>query len=677
MADIQPTGAPEASESAAPSVDPTTSWKRFKSSIEECKTFKRKLIPLWTSNIDARRGKPFASQSDEDRVAVNLDWAMTKTKQAALFSQTPQVRVDHPPQTLQAPFVSMFEQRLNDTLIVAGVEAAMEEALPDCINAAGFGAVIVAHESITEEVQVPNIDLSLFPPDIAAQIQQTGQMPDGSPVEMVPVTRVLDHRYTINRISPSDLLWSVRHTSSDFDSGPLLGRSGRMTWAEGVNTWKGKLRDEDKQRILSNGTRPAQDRLTHDTDKQDLEEMIEYDEVFYKQYLYDTAAKNYLALQHLVFVNGLDEPVVNEPWKGQQTGPDGQLVGALRYPIRVLTLAYITDETIPPSDSAVGRPQVNEINKSRTQMILQRERSVPVRWFDVNRIDPLIQQSLMRGTWQGWIPVQGQGNNSIGEVSRASMSQESFEFDQIAKADLANIWQIGTNQQGDFEKGRQSASEANIVQSNFNTRVGKERARVGKFFVSIAEVLGGLLVLFEDTASFGEGFDPGISKTLVYSIIADSTVLIDTNAKLEKLKTFLDLTAKSGFLNIEPIMKEIAVLSGLDPNLVVKAPEPKPPVEPNISLRLTGTEDLLNPMALAMLIKSGQAPSPEDIEAAKKLIELGLVNVVPPQPGPAGPGGIAPQSVTPPLPPPAPVGGANPQLALLDKVGKRSDGTEG
>jgi hypothetical protein len=39
----------------------------------------------------------------------------------------------------------------------------------------------------------------------------------------------------------------------------------------------------------------------------------------------------------------------------------GKLVGMRRFPIRVLTLTYIPDTAIPPSDTSVSRPQVREL----------------------------------------------------------------------------------------------------------------------------------------------------------------------------------------------------------------------------------------------------------------------------------------------------------------------------
>src|SRR5262249_30441975 len=144
------------------------SAKAWRSRIDACKTYRRQLLPDWQLNIDYRRGKPFTSDSDQDRVAVNIDWPSTKAKQAQLFSQVPQVHITPP--------LPGCEKRLTAALTGAGVGVARDECLPDCINAAGIGAVIVAYEARTEDVEAPAIDLSLLPPQVGAQVQATGAL---------------------------------------------------------------------------------------------------------------------------------------------------------------------------------------------------------------------------------------------------------------------------------------------------------------------------------------------------------------------------------------------------------------------------------------------------------------------------------------------------------------------
>jgi hypothetical protein len=144
-------------------------------------------------------------------------------------------------------------------------------------------------------------------------------------------------------------------------------------------------------------------------------------------------------------------------------------------------------------------------------------------------------------------------------------------------------------------------------------------------------------------------------------------VLVDSQQRLERLNNFLNTYAKSGWVAIEPVLKEIATLVGLDPSAVIRAPEPQSPPPPNISLRLTGGDDMMNPLLLAFMLKTGQAPEPELVEKARALIE----SAVTPRPAVVSPQGT-------PAGPPTNIGEANPEAGLLPAITKRAeDGPQG
>src|SRR5262249_55266946 len=145
-----------------------------------------------------------------------------------------------------------------------------------------------------------------------------------------------------------------------------------------------------------------------------------------------------------------------------------------------------------------GRPQVMDLRRSRSQLFQNRRASLPVRWADSSRVDPLTMSQLMRGTFQGIIPTLGNGNNAIGEVARASYPAEDLSFDRETKQDLMESWRIGPNQNGNFQGGRQTAAESQIAQANFATDIGQERGRVMEFVLGICDVLAGLMVLYSD-----------------------------------------------------------------------------------------------------------------------------------------------------------------------------------
>ena len=660
--------------------------KAWRARVAQCKRIRdHELLPGWSDNVSYRRGKPFRAVADSDRVNVNLDWPLTKSKHAQLFSQMPQAYLTEKKEQFKAA-VPAFGKQLNDTITTASTGAAVDECVVDAVNAAGFGAALVGYRSTTRMKTVPTTDPSTLPPEMQSAVL-SGQFDLNSlGTEEVPET--VDRQFYVKRISPSDFLWPIDFTGSNFDDADWLGYSGRMQWAEAQREFK--LTDEHKSTLLQGGNR--RESLRQDSvEDGGTDPLIEYDEIFYWRHRFDADEVYYKRLYRLVLVGGIDEPIINEQWDGQAFVEGIGYVGACKNPVRVLTLTYISDDAIPPSDTAIGRPQVLEMIKSRTQIIEQRDRSKPVRWYDTNRVDPMVQDLLNRGTNQAFVPIQGDGERAIGEVARANYPREDFEFDGIIKSDLQEQWQVGSNQLGSYNTGRRSAREAAIVQGNFQTRIGYERSRVAAFIAGIAEVLAGLIALYSEFPSLDEqvkmGMDASwdrrtISGEFVYYLRPDSTVLLDAEQRIEKLIRLLNLVGKSPFVDPIPLITEIVELHGIDPNRVVHAPQPPRPDQPNISYRFSG-EDLLNPMAVALLEKSGHAPNPNELAAAIKIIQAAIASIQPGGPpvpgsgqgGPGGQGGSggpgAPQP--PPGSTPQPVGDVRPEWGPIPRITKRTN----
>lgn len=632
--------------------------------IDKCKAVRTQLLPEWARNVDYRRGKQFDSDSDEDRIAVNKDWPQTKAKVAALYSQTPQVSLVTDIPELK-PVTGLFAKAVNKRVETSKLGTAIDEALPDNINAAGIGAYVVGYMARTQDKEIPT----------AAAKQALMQMDPAVAMELVKnklietetVPEIVSRKFYCRRISPADILWPVEFTGSDFDEADWVGFSGRYTWAEAKHAFT--LTDDQKEAVVTGDTRTDTQKLVSDyqRDRAPEPDVVSYSEIYYKDYRYNPDQLHFDCIKRLVFVDGLSKPVVDEQWKGQKLNPElNRYVGATIFPVRFLTLTYLSDECIPPSDSAISRPQVDEIIQNRTQRNLQRKRSQPVRWIDVNRMDPLVLDSIMRGEWQAIYPVNGNGSNAMGEIARANYPAEDDTFDRITQADLNEQWQIGPNQSGSFARGERSAKEAGIVQQNFQTRIGQERAQVAKFFLGGVQVLAGLMVLYEN---FAEVLPPADAQQLdqmlgreslnldvAFSIRPDSTVLLDSEQQVQRLLRVLNIVGQAPFVNPQPIIEEILSLSGIDPAKVMVKPDEKRADPVNISVR--NAEDLMNPLFLALLVHAGQAPTMEELQEAKTLAMS--VMMPPPMPGTGGPGG--PGAMQPPGGPEGPPSPDGPPL---------------
>jgi hypothetical protein len=595
----------------------TDPWAAWRGRIVASRRRRDDNIGDWQDNVNRRKSTrsrrvtaadSTATTTDPVDGSVNKDWPLTKAKTALLYSQTPEIRLStENPQA--ASIIPGYAKSLNATIEQAAVGAAIEEELADVINASGIAGVIIACEKRTETRDVPTMD-----PMVAGMSGMTD-------IPTAPMTTITDIRYPVRRISPASLLIPSDFTGSIYDQARWLGYEDGMPWA--VAQAEFGLSDDQKDAVLGVDRRTqSSNSLNTDTTTYRDTQVVNYTEIFYWRHYYDPEETSFAALQRLVFVDGLEEPVINEPYTGQQRQPDGSIVGVTRNPIQILTLTYISDDALPPSDSTISRAQINQLERSREQMELQRRHAIPIRWGDTNRISANTRARLEKGDYQSFIWTNGPGERAIGEVARAAFPQEKYELDAVIDREITDQWTVGPNQSGSFNSGERSAREAGIVQQNFQTRIGQERAKVERHFIAIAEVLGGLMALHGATP-----IPPALLGSITYGIHADSTVLLDADAQIDRLMKGLNLTAQSGFVNPKPIITKIWELLGEDPTQIVIDPQPKPP-EP-VKVSVSKAEDLVNPIMLATMLHTQQGPGPDDLSAAIKLLQMAMAGGVP------------------------------------------------
>jgi hypothetical protein len=653
-----------------------TPWAPWLARITAARKRRDDRVAEWQRNVERRSG--YTNRSTEhynsfkasatSGIAVNKDWPITKAKIAQLFSQMPEVRLSPRwPEFQQA--TTSFGRELNDTLADVGVGSTIEEVLADVVNASGIGGAIVTCEKRTIAKAMP-ADPATLPPDVHAQVL-AGTM--AMPTEEVEETA--DLQYLAERISPPDLLIPSDFTGSDYDKGRWIGHEGRLTWIQALvglapdETNRG-LTEADQEKVLGRDKRGADTSktLNPDTDKFRDTDVITYQELFYWRHFYHADETSFKALQRLVFVDGLDEPVINEPYRAQQIDPtSGRMLGVTKFPIRILTLTYISDESLPPSDSSIIRGQVAELEESRQDMMLQRKHSVPMRWGDTNRVSANTRTKLETGEYQSFIWTNGPGDRAIGEVARASYPPEKFEFDKVINNDITEQVQVGTNQAGAFAPGGRSAREAGIIERNFQRRVGQEQDKVSRFLLGIAEVLAGHLAIYGPAAGPDElgGVErAALSTGFTYSVRVDATVRLDAQQQIEQLEHIIDRSAQSPFMDVRHLMAQWLELQGQDPAKSIIEPQPKPP-EP-VKVSVSKAEDLMNPLFVALLMRTGQGPSPEDLAAAKKLLAEAGMPIIPVLPPPAEGDGAPPREGATP-------GIANPDWQMAPRQDKRDE----
>jgi hypothetical protein len=624
-------------------------------------------------NVNYRAMRPFSDVSDgagesgTDRVALPEDWARTKAKTADLSFHLPKIVAlpGRPEFTDAAPVVTSL---INRTLRRMDAHYTMDECLADVINAAGVMAVVVGMDIRTETIPVSTAPAGA-PVDPAAP-----------PVAETPVTRRVYQSPTLNRISFADLLWPSEFGSSNWRKARWLGYQTSMTEAEvrGHTKWRipkdWKIESTAKVETLSDDLRAS-------SDQQNKTPTVRVTIVWYYAAAFDEDKTHPECLRTLTFVTGIDEPVEEgdadeQVWvpetpaippsppspefpEGSKGSPAvrGHYEGLTRLPILVETLVYVSDLAVPPSDSQIGRSSVRELMRSRSQMIRQRDHSIPIRWYDTNRLDETIVDSMRAGRWQDMIPVNGPGDRVIGEVARAAYPRDNFTFDAIIKQGLDQSWSLSNNQLSQPNAETKSATEVNAVSSASQKRSDYEKERVNRFVVAIGEVVFSLMQRYEtyddyvtvvgpDGADALQAVTPEMVKgQFEFDFVADSSDRLDAQTRQANLFKAYNLMANSASTNRRALEAAVWTELGHDPKKFMSPPAEPAPEAPNVSFRFGG-EDLLNPMAVAIMLKS-QEITPTDIQAAALMIKDAVAQVQAANPA------IVPKGATLTGPPPA------------------------
>lgn len=595
------------------------SLKWWQSEVKAASDLKDTLLPKWKENLKRYRGETMANTylsgwDTNEIIQVNVDYYATNQKVSQLFFRTPDVQLS-PKRPEFAAAVPLFQAVINDQLSARNTNAmsAVTEILMDVVCPAGIGAVKVGYTATVDGTR---------PVQVGEQPDPTGAMnPDGTPV-MVPVTEdvpnVIHDAYEITRISPAKLHIPVDFTGSNYDDAPWLGFEFTLDVETAKRRWNINLdapTDAADNKLLVPSPVPEQRRP-----------QITGTEIWYKASLFDPDEKNPAKLRQLVFLSNMTTPVIHQDSPAQRFNERGKLVaGHTRFPIRICTLRYVSDWHYPPSDCQMSRVAVDEESAARTIMMQQRRRSLPLRWVDRNRIDPADMVKLTSGQVQAVVPLDGSGNEIIGEIARANYPRENFTISEINERDISKLWSLGANQQGVTSGGGRTATELSLIQGNVDVRMDAERTRVLDWFVSVAETLGAYLQLFADDEQYVEVLGDDGAKQLqawdknaiagefVYSVKPDSAQKVDANVDRKMQLDLYQLTANDPFVNRSELTRSILESFNKNPARTMQQPPQPPPEKPKINLSFKG-EDLDNPMVISLLQQAGFQIDPAAVQ---------------------------------------------------------------
>jgi hypothetical protein len=270
--------------------------------------------------------------------------------------------------------------------------------------------------------------------------------------------------------------------------------------------------------------------------------------------------------------------------------------------------------------------------RSRSQMLKQRDRSMPVRWVDVSLVDDDIVELLRKGVYQDMIPMNGPGDRAIGEVARAAFPRESYAFMDTIKSDLNEAWSMSQNQSSAGDPTVDSATEAKIIASASSVRQSYEQARVLRFIVEIAENILGLMQLFQLGAEYVEVVGAQGETVLAqwgqqqarydyaFRVKPDAALKIDINGKRNEVLNLYKLLRRDPMIEPTSLVAEVLMAHGLDPAKHLAKPKPPEPPLPKMSITMKGEDLSTSPICLAIFMNGGKPPDEAQIEAAKLML---------------------------------------------------------
>ena len=587
--------------------------KTWAERLDRAKTMRKRREPEWQENIDAYTGKPLTTAREEDWVNVNVDFATTEQKKSALFFQSPDVQLTPTEPLMQGRegAVTLNEQVLNEYLSPDHIDAKrlMDRVLFDVICASGFGATKIGYETRSVTVEQPVMQPAIDPQTGQPQLPQPGQPPPQPQPAIDPETGEIQtqevevpvhEEWYWRRISPMKTLIPHDFHNTDFDEAPWLGQQFDMS----VSAAKSMGFALPKS---FSGTKAVDQRLFDHGDGQltdaTIERRVEGVEVWYRAADFDPIIKDPKRYRQVIFVDGVKEPVVHRDSPYQTVDPTtGRLTpdSMIGNPIHICTIRDLSDSAYPPPDCTITRSQVRELSKFRTQLILQRDRSIPMRGFDVNAVDPDTAEKLRKNEYQSMIPMNGPFRDRIWEIAKAHYPRENFEAQRIIQDDIERAMALGSNQQGAAEDTVRTATEVNAIGAASNLRMEAERNRVISWYLQGVGKLHTLLMRFATQTQYVQVVGQQgaqqmqawtgkeIAGRFAYRARPDSSLRMDRAVERQQALQLYQLARQDPHANGFELLKNVVSAFGLDTQKATVEQQPESgPTPPNVSLSFT------------------------------------------------------------------------------------------
>lgn len=613
----------------------------------------------WTRNVQRVAGKGGQDTLTPTGVALlPKDYSYSEQKKPMLFYQLPDIMCSPLRGDVDVETCLLIAKILNDLAGPGEVNAlpTIKEILTDVLVPSGVGIVKIGLETFVDPNQ-PTRTVPMTMPGMPG--------PDGQPGPPIPrlgplgepltqeLPNIVRERWFMDRISPLDWLFDVGFKGSDWAKCAWQGHKYRRPahqLEKKYNLAPGTLGNRDQD-----GIKPDENQsLSPMRDKQQLSG-VECIDIYYRAIEFDETVGDPDLVMQMIFVDGIDEPVYHDVPTCQVVDDNRVVIDGLRRPpIYPLTLHYVSDTPVPPSDCSMSRTLVDELSKGRQQMWEQRDRNVPMRGINLSRVTPEARDAVTSGKYQMLIPfddVQAGEQLPLFGIAQSAYPQENFNFNNIGERDLQECWALSGSNLGTAEASGRTATELEMRQQGTDNRMGSEQSVVELWWISIVQGFAAMLQIYADFPMVTSYVDQqGAQKVVTwtkskirgefqFSVRPDSSKRVDQVGERKFRLDTMNLLMNVPGINQQEIVKWAAPSLGLDPAKILMQPQKPEPEPPRVSLSIATTS--LNPFApeyaatVAILKSRGidvLPPPPTDPNA--------------PPPAPGAPGGAPGQPVT-------------------------------
>ena len=573
-------------------------------------------------------------------VHTNRTFTLTERKKADLFYQRPDVTLQPTPlmegpiagystgqvdpktgqpATVPASYaLAAHEEIVNEKLGEDGIDATdmMDAVLFDLICTQAVGFTKMGYESFTVPLEQPD--------------PLTGE-----PVSVdVPVAErcFWEHFSGKQAVIPADF------RSSKWDRARFLGVQFELPLTPGNRT-KFKLPPDftgshtDKRQYYDHG----------DTDAGGEQVFTGVEIWAYSIYFREDVAHPDHMTQ-IVLVDGIPEPVIQRDSPYQTLTPQGTLTpdSLIGNPIHPFSTRKLTDAAYVPSDATMILPLENELDVFRTQMVQFRDAQT-LRFIangDVLPADAL--QKIVRSPIGGITVVPGEafvGEGAIKPLEGGSMPRESFQSNDYIDNDMARTTAVDSSASGVQSDKSSTATEQQIVASNANARMDKERATILKRYIKGVTKFSTLIqryfpvqeaaaIVGEQRAMAWDAWRTTANSALAFTAIPDSALRVDQAVDRKDSRDFYSFVAQDPYVQKGrmKLLEKLFRKHHIDPSGILAAPDPAKPEPPKLSIAIKG-EDFVSPQAPIMIEiaqQLGLTISAENVALSQALLQQSL-----------------------------------------------------